>query len=167
LLSCVFGIQSSQNTAILYEEKVTTAESNLGNNMQRRADLIPNLVDCVKQYDKHEYETLMAVVEARCNSQMSESTATEIKNQITAVAESYPQLESSTQYQNLMNELSITENSILEYRNTYNSSIENYNRFVKRFPTRVFLNITGYEVKTFSKLTYSTNQEAPKNIFGE
>ena len=65
ILLCVFGVQSSQNKAFVLEEQVNTAQSDIKIQEKRRADLIPNLVDCVKEYDKHEYETLMAVIEAR------------------------------------------------------------------------------------------------------
>lgn len=58
----VFGFNGVKNKAISYEEQISTAQSDIKVQEKRRADLIPNLVDCVKQYDKHEYETLMAVV---------------------------------------------------------------------------------------------------------
>lgn len=61
----MFGLMGVQNKAISYEEQITSAKSEIKIQEKRRADLIPNLVDCVKAYDKHEYETLMAVVEAR------------------------------------------------------------------------------------------------------
>ena len=61
----VFAFQGVQNKAIGLEEQITTAQSEIKIQEKRRADLIPNLVDCVKEYDRHEYETLMAVVEAR------------------------------------------------------------------------------------------------------
>ena len=58
-----FGFNGVKNKAISYEEQISTAQSDIKVQEKRRADLIPNLVDCVKQYDKHEYETLMSVVE--------------------------------------------------------------------------------------------------------
>ena len=72
----VFGFNSVKNKAISYEEQISTAQSDIKVQEKRRADLIPNLVDCVKQYDKHEYETLMAVVEARGTS--SDNSVNEI-----------------------------------------------------------------------------------------
>ena len=62
---CVFGVQSSQNKAIAMEEQVSTAQSDIKVQEKRRVDLIFNLVDCVKQYDKHEADTLIAIVEGR------------------------------------------------------------------------------------------------------
>lgn len=64
-LFIVFLLNNVPNKVISYEEQITTAQSEIKIQEKRRVDLIPNLVDCVKEYDKHEYETLMAVVEAR------------------------------------------------------------------------------------------------------
>ena len=86
VLMIVFGIQSSQNKAIALEEQVNTASSDIKVQEKRRVDLVYNLADCVKQYDKHESETLMAVAEGR-------GTAGDIENvttALTAVAEAYP-----------------------------------------------------------------------------
>lgn len=87
---------------------------------KRRTDLIYNLADCVKEYDKHEAETLLNVVEARGNN----GSTTDIENvttSIAAVAEAYPELKSNENYKELMNELSTTENMILQYRTAYNN----------------------------------------------
>ena len=83
---CVFGVQSSQNKAIGLEESIETAMSDIKVQEKARMDKLPNLVDCVKQYDKHEAETLQAIVDGR-------GTAGDIENvttAITAVAEAYP-----------------------------------------------------------------------------
>lgn len=65
LILSVFIVQGCQNKAIDYEERIMSAQSDINVQEKRRGDLIPNLVDCVKEYDKHEYETLMAVISAR------------------------------------------------------------------------------------------------------
>lgn len=94
VLMIVFGIQSSQNKAIALEEQVNTASSDIKVQEKRRVDLVYNLADCVKQYDKHESETLMAVAEGR-------GTAGDIENvttALTAVAEAYPELKSNENY---------------------------------------------------------------------
>lgn len=85
-----FGFWGVQNKAISYEEQITTAKSEIKIQEKRRADLIPNLVDCVKAYDKHEYDTLMAVVDSRGTK--SDAAVAEITTQIKAVAEAYPEL---------------------------------------------------------------------------
>lgn len=96
----VFGFNGVKNKAISYEEQISTAQSDIKVQEKRRTDLIPNLVDCVKQYDKHEYETLMAVVEARGTS--SDNSVNEIQTMINAVAEAYPELKSNENYKELM-----------------------------------------------------------------
>ena len=65
ILLCIFGVQSSQNRAIVLEEQVNTAQSDIQVQEKRRVDLVRNLADCVKQYDKHESETLTAIAEGR------------------------------------------------------------------------------------------------------
>lgn len=86
---------------------------------KRRVDLVYNLADCVKQYDKHESETLKAVVEGRGSAGDIENVTTAI----TAVAEAYPELKSNENYKTLMNELSMTENLIAEHRSNYNKQV--------------------------------------------
>lgn len=163
ILLCVFGVQSSQNKAFALEEQVNTADSDIKVQEKRRVDLVYNLADCVKQYDKHEAETLAAIVEGRSSTGDIENVTTAIA----AVSEAYPELKSNTQYQELMNELSITENLIAEYRSNYNKQIKEYNRYVRKFPTRNFLDILGYEVQTYTYFDYNAPVDAPQNLFGE
>ena len=123
ILLCVFGIQSSQNKAFALEEQVNTAQSDIKVQEKRRVDLVYNLADCVKQYDRHEAETLTAIVEGRGSTGDIENVTTAI----TAVSEAYPELKSNENYKQLMNELSMTENLIAEYRSNYNKQIKVYN----------------------------------------
>ena len=163
ILLCVFGVQSSQNRAFALEEQVHTADSDIKVQEKRRVDLVYNLVDCVKQYDKHEAETLTAIVEGRGSTGNIENVTTAI----TAVSEAYPELKSNENYRELMNELSITENLIAEYRSNYNKQVKEYNRYVRKFPTRIFLDILGYEVQEYIYLDYDAPVDAPQNLFGE
>ena len=163
ILLCVFGVQSSQNKAIALEEQVNTADSDIKVQEKRRVDLIYNLADCVKQYDKHEAETLTAIVEGRGSTGDIENVTTAIA----AVSEAYPELKSNEQYKELMNELSITENLIAEYRSNYNKQIKEYNRYVRKFPTRLFLDLLGYEVQEYEYLDYGAPVDAPQNLFEE
>lgn len=157
ILLCIFGVQSSQNKAFALEEQVHTAQSDINVQEKRRVDLIYNLVDCVKQYDKHEAETLAAIVSGRSNDNMS--------TVIAAVSEAYPELKSNENYKQLMTELSMTENLIAEYRSNYNKQIKEYNRYVRKFPTRIFLNWLGYEVQEYTYLEYDAPSDAPQNLF--
>ena len=157
---------STNNRAVSLEEQVFTADSDIQAQEKRRTDLIYNLADCVKEYDKHEAETLLNVVEARGNN----GSTTDIENvttSIAAVAEAYPELKSNENYKELMNELSITENLIAEYRENYNKQIKEYNRYARKFPTRLFLNILGYEIQQYQYLDYDAPVDAPQNLFGD
>lgn len=162
-LLCIFGVQSSQNKAFGLEEQVNTASSDIKVQEKRRVDLVYNLADCVKQYDKHEAETLKAIVDGRGSTGDIENVTTSIS----AVGEAYPELKSNENYKELMNELSITENLIAEYRSNYNKQIKAYKRYVRKFPTRIFLSMLGYEVRDFSYLDYDASVDAPQDLFEE
>lgn len=163
VMTGVFGVQSSQNKAFSLEEQVNTADSDIKVQEKRRVDLIYNLADCVKQYDKHEADTLTAIVEGRGSTGDIENVTTAIA----AVSEAYPELKSDENYKELMNELSITENLIAEYRSNYNKQIKLYRRYIRKFPTRIFLDILGYEVHEYAYLDYEAPVDAPQNLFGE
>lgn len=159
----VFAFQGVQNKAINLEEQITTAQSEIKIQEKRRADLIPNLVDCVKAYDEHEYQTLMDVIAARGTS--SDTAVSEVTTMINAVAEAYPQLQSNTNYQQLMTELSVTENLIAQTRTNYNTWVTQYKSYVRKFPNKGILNMLGYEVQNFEKLTFDVSSDAPTNLF--
>lgn len=163
IMMCVFTVQGAQNQAFAMEEQVNTALSDIRVQEKRRVDLVYNLADCVMQYDKHEAETLKAVVDGRGGSGDIENVATAI----TAVSEAYPELKSNENYKELMNELSLTENLIAEYRSNYNKQVKEYNRYVRKFPTRWYLDILGYEAPDFNYLDYNAPVDAPQNLFGE
>lgn len=162
-LMCVFGVQGSRNKAIGLEEAIETSMSDIKVQEKRRIDLLPNLVDCVKQYDKHEAETLQAIVDGRGSTGDIENVTTAI----TAVAEAYPELKSNENYKQLMTELATTENMIAQYRESYNKQVGTYNRYVKGFPARLFLSWTGYEILDYQRLDYQAPADAPTNLFGE
>ena len=163
ILLGIFGIQGAQNQAFVLEESVNTASSDIKVQEKRRVDLVYNLADCVKQYDKHEAETLSAIVEGRGSAGDIENVTTAIA----AVAEAYPELKSNENYKELMNELSITENLIAEYRSNYNKEIKEYNRYIRKFPTRIFLSWLGYESQNYTYLDYNAPADAPQKLFEE
>lgn len=165
ILLGIFVFQGVQNKAISLEEQIYTAQSDIDIQQKRRADLIPNLVDCIKEYDKHEYQTLMDVVNARGTD--SDKSVTEIQTMINAVAEAYPELKSNENYKELMNELAATENLIANYRNNYNKWIKSYNQYVRKFPNKQILNVLGYEVMSYTYLEYNASADAPTNLFGD
>jgi len=164
VLGSIFIVMGVENTAISYEETIENTAGNIRVEEKRRFDLIPNLVDCVKQYDKHEYETLVGVVEARKTGDLG--NVDDIKNLITAVAEAYPDLKSQKNYQELMNELAITENKISDMRKFYNKNVTDYKRYVRQFPNKQILGLRGYEVKEYERLSFeNTSVDSPKNLF--
>lgn len=163
ILLCIFGVQSSQNKAFALEEQVNTAQSDIKVQEKRRVDLVYNLVDCVKQYDKHEADTLAAIVDGRRKAGDIENVTTVI----TAVSEAYPELKANENYKELMNELSITENLIAEYRSNYNKQIKSYRRYVRGFPERLFLKWLGYEEQEYTYLDYEAPEDAPQKLLGE
>lgn len=158
----LFMVNGVQNTAIELEEQIMVASSDIEVQEKRRADLVYNLVDTVKQYDKHEAETLISIVEARSEGNGDIENVTTMIN---AAAEAYPELKSNENYKELMNELSITENIIAMHRSNYNKQVKEYNRYVKKFPNKQFLNFLGYEGGKFEYLNYDSPSDAPQNLF--
>jgi LemA protein len=152
-----------QNRAIGMEEQVQAAKSDINVQEKRRVDLVYNLADCVKQYDKHEAETLIGIVEGRATAGSTENVTTLLN----AVSEAYPELKSNENYKELMNELAMTENLIAEHRSNYNKQVRHYKQYVRQFPTSFFLNSLGYEIQNFEYLEYDVSADAPQDIFGE
>lgn len=160
---CVFGVQSSKNKAISLEESVDEAKFDIKGQEKRRVDLVYNLADCVKRYDSYESNTITNIAE-------SMSKGNDLENVNTALASitySYPKLKSDENYKQLMYELSNTENLIAQYRENYNKSITIYNRYIKKFPTKIFLEWTGYEPQEYQRLDYQAPETAPQDLFGE
>lgn len=156
---CVFAINGVQNKVIGLEEQIKAANSDVEIQEKRRVDLIYNLVDTVKEYDKHEYNTLKNIVSER-NSK--DTNIEDVTTMISAVTESYPQLKSDSNYKQLMNELSITENKISNTRDNYNKQIREYNRYVRKFPNKQFLSLLGYETINFDYLEFNAPSDAPR-----
>lgn len=139
----LIGWVSLSNSIVRKANAVEMQEANLESALQRRADLIPNLVTVVKNYDKHEDKAIKAVTEAR-KSMMSAGTLQEQAeanekldkgiNQLLAVAENYPDLKSSENYQTLMTQLEGSENRINVERQRYNEKVQIYENAVTTFP---------------------------------
>lgn len=164
----------SYNGLVKQKEQLDESYAQVQNVVQRRADLIPNLVKTVKGYSKHEKDTLTEVTQARAgiqnakgpkeladaNEQMSQA----IRN-INVVAESYPELKADKQFSQLMDELAGTENRISVERKNYNNEVKDYNTKVKSFPTSIFASMMGFEKAEYFEADASA-QNAPKVNFG-
>lgn len=164
ILTIIFIVMGVKNRAISYEESIENTSGDIRVEEKRRFDLIPNLIETVKQYDKHEYETLVGVVEARKGGNVE--NIDDIKTLIAAVAEAYPDLKAQKNYQELMNELAITENKIATMRKYYNKNVTEYKRFIRQFPNKQILSLGGYETRDYERLEFeNTSIDAPKVNF--
>lgn len=163
-LLLAFGFNGVKNSAISLEEQIMSAQSDINVQEKRRADLLPNLADCVKQYDKHEYETLVDIIEKR--NLNNDSSAEDVMLIVNAVAENYPELKSNENYKELMKELSVTENLISNYRTSFNKWVKKYNQYVRKFPNKQILSMLDYEVIDYKYLDYNSSADAPTNLFG-
>lgn len=161
-LTVSFG---TQNKAINLEEQINESKSSIEVQEKRRVDLLLNLVDTVKDYNKHEKSTLTDLTEARSNA--SEGNIEEAEIAIQAVAEAYPDLKSQENYKELMNELSTTENLIAEHRNNFNLQVKAYKKHVRKFPNSMLLSMMGYENIDTKYLEYDAPLDAPTNLFKE
>lgn len=167
IIMTIVAINSIHGNAINYEENVTEAESAIKVEEKKRAELYPNLVDCVKAYDKHEAETLLNVVNARRaqDGTITDKGVNEINEAINIVLEKYPTLKSQENYKTLMNDISMTENGIAATRKSYNKMVTRYNTYTRNPLRKFFLSITGYERIEFQKLSYDVSEDAPTNLF--
>ena len=145
----VFGY----NSLISRQTNVEEQASNIDTQLQRRMDLIPNLVSTVKGYTTHESDVFNAVTSARANLMSAGTMAeksdaneqlTSSLNRLLAIAENYPDLKSNTVYTSLMDELAGTENRISYARTNYNTSVTNYNKTIRRFPWNILAKIFGF-----------------------
>ena len=162
----IWGI-TGYNGLVKADEAVSTAWSNVENQYQRRADLIPNLVNTVKGYAEHEKETLDAVVAARTRATQvtvdAENLTPEklqeyqkIQNEVgaalgrlLAVAEAYPDLKANTNFLELQAQLEGTENRISVERRNYNEAAKSYNTSIRTFPRSILAGMFGFEKRPY------------------
>jgi LemA protein len=169
------------------DENVKAAWGEVVNQYQRRADLIPNLVNTVKGYASHEKETLQAVTEARAKATSFQITPEVLNNpeafnkfqqvqgelsgalsRLMAVAENYPQLKADTSFRDLQSQLEGTENRITVARQRYIQSVREYNVLARSFPTNLTAMIFNYEVKpSFTVENEKAISNAPAVNFGK
>lgn len=144
-VGCVMG---AKNGAISLEESVNAAKSGIDVQLVNRFNKLTELAECVKQYDAHEYNTLMAVIGARGRN-ISATEARQVIASVNAVAEQYPDLKSQSNYSQLMMEISLMENRLAQSKKSFNEFVRDYNRYVRKFPTGAFLGWAGYETVRF------------------
>ncbi len=151
-----FMLASPYNTLVSLDEQVTKARADVEVALQRRLDLIPNLVETVKGYAAHERQTLEAVIKARNLAgqarNLSEKMAanqqlTSALGRLLVVVERYPQLKADRNFRALQDQLEGTENRIAVARNRYNRAVLAYNTAIRRFPTLIMARLLGYTPK--------------------
>lgn len=159
-LVVILGIAliSANNKLVSMEAEVDAALANIDTNLQRRADLIPNLVNTVKGYAAHEQEVIDSVTEARANlagastveeKAAADSELTAALNNLLVVVENYPELKASANFTQLADELAGTENRIATARRDYNDAVQSYNTAIRKFPNSLIAGLFGFAQKDY------------------
>ena len=175
---CMNGC-SSYNTLASMNEGVNSKWSQVENVYQRRSDLIPNLVEAVQGYAQHESQTLTEVIEARAKAtavtidaskldansikrfEEAQGGLTQALSKLMVVSEQYPDLKANENYQQLMTELSGTENRIAVERKVFNDAVQDYNQKVVVMPRKLWANLFGFTTREYFKAD-SSAMKAPK-----
>ncbi len=166
LMVARYGI-SANNNMVEKQEGVRTAWSQVENQYQRRADLIPNLVNTVKGYATHEEQTLTNVIEARAKATQvkvdpdqltdealqkymaSQNNLSQALGRLMVVAEQYPELKANENFQMLQTQLEGTENRITTERQRFNEAAREYNIYIRKFPRNIFAGILGFKPQAY------------------
>lgn len=168
-------IVPTYNRLATSRENVNKSYAQVQNVVQRRADLIPNLVNTVKGYTEHESDTLKEVTNARAGVKNAKNPAdlaqaneqlTRAIGDINVAVEAYPDLKADSQFVQLMDELAGSENRISTERKNYNEAVQSYNTDIKRFPTNIIAKFTGYNEAEYFQASESA-QEAPTVDFNK
>lgn len=172
VLVLVFWFVGTKNSLVSLKEDVSLQQAQIETTLQRRCDLIPNLVASVKGYTSHEEKVFTEIADARSklagsieSGDMDEiNTASQnldsALSRLLAISESYPDLKASDQFIALQDELAGTENRITVARQYYNESVRTYNAKVQRFPTSIIAGICGYSPLPYFEASSDAN-EAP------
>ena len=154
VIALIGSIAGSYNNLVKLRENVTSAQSVVETQLQRRADLIPNLVNTVKGYASHEEDVFTAVADARTalsgaktvdELNSAQSQLDSAVSRLLAIAESYPDLKANENFINLQDELAGTENRISVARQDYNDAAKEYNTKVQSFPASIIARLFHFE----------------------
>ncbi len=167
---------ATYNSLVRLRNQVKNAWAQIDVQLKRRHDLIPNLVETVRGYMKHERETMEAVTKARALAQQVASAGAGERakaegelgaalTRLLAVAERYPDLKANQNFLALQEELTSTENKISFSRQFYNDSVLKYNNQTQMFPSNIIASMTGFKPGEFFEVTVAEEREAPKVSF--
>ncbi len=176
VLILVFAFVGIYNGLVKLRNQVKNAWAQIDVQLKRRFDLIPNLVETVKGYMKHERDTLEAVTKARTSVQTATNASVGERSKaegvlgmalgrLFAVAEQYPDLKANQNFLALQEELTSTENKISFARQYYNDSVLGYNNKTQMFPSNIIAMMTGFKAGEFFEVTVPAEKEAPKVSF--
>lgn len=171
------GAVGQYNSLVDAYAEVENAQANVDTQLQRRYDLIPNVVAAVKGAMEHEEEIFVAIADARAkigSSQQGTTTYQEGQSQLDSaisrllvLTENYPQLTANQQVSDLITELEGTENRILVARKDYNAAATAYNKKIKRFPTSIYASMFGYEKVELFQATSDAATTVPSVDLGD
>lgn len=177
ILALVFGMIGQYNGLVDRYAEVENAQSNVDTQLQRRYDLIPNVVSAVKGAMEHETEVFTAIADARAKIGSSTQGSTEYNeaqsqldsavSRLLVLTENYPQLNANQQVSDLITELEGTENRILVARKDYNTVATAYNKKIRRFPTNIYAGIFGYEKVDLFQATSDATTTVPSVNLGD
>jgi len=167
---------ATYNKLVRLRNQVKNAWAQIDVQLKRRHDLIPNLIETVKGYMKHERETLEAITKARNLAQQAASSGpgarakaeTELSSalgRLLAVVENYPDLKANQNFLALQEELTSTENKLSFSRQYYNDSVLSYNNRTQMFPSNIVASMTGFKASEFFEVSVAGEREAPKVTF--
>ena len=172
-LPMLFLSACGYNTIQTMDESAAAAKQQIEVQLQRRADLVPNLVETVKAYAAQEERIFTEVAQARAGlagavqggniGQMATANEamTGALGRLLAIVENYPQLKSDQNFLRLQDELTGTENRIAVARTDYNNAVRDYNAYIRRFPAVLTAKVTGAKAREYFEVTNPANREAP------
>lgn len=162
ILIAVVVFINMRNNLVAMEEKIDAAWAEIDNQLQRRADLIPNLVNTVKGYAAHEEDVFTQIAEARSKLAGSGSVSEKAEgynqmqsalSRLLVVVEQYPELKANENFTRLMDELAGTENRIAVARKRYNDVVREFNIKIRMFPTSMIANNLGMEKQPYFEIS--------------